>query len=117
MHWQGTGGYPKFDPSLGISIRVGLNGYAQLNGNSFVYQDRWSDPISWPGGFLPLEGDDVLIPENQLVLLDVSPPSLARLRVYGQLTISDDLVSTCLADSKDHREAPPAVKSSPSVSL
>ena len=72
-----------------MSVRVGLNGYAELLGKSFTYQSLWSDPATWPGKILPQEGDDVIIQEGDTVLLDISPPALGSLKIYGQLLLRD----------------------------
>ena len=50
---------------------------------------RWSDTASWPDGKLPAAGADVLIPKGTDILLDVSPPPLASLRIDGSLTTAD----------------------------
>lgn len=83
---------PSYDSSKGMSIRVGLNGYAELFGKSFAYQSCWSDSASWPDNTLPQEGDDVMIQEGDTVLLDISPPALGVLRIYGQLLFTDAVV-------------------------
>lgn len=49
---------------------------------------RWSDPGTW-GGHVPAEGEVVTIPSGKSVLLDVSPPPLAGLRVDGALTFDE----------------------------
>ena len=84
---------PGYDSSEGMSVRVGLNGYAELFGKSFAYQSLWSDPAAWPGNNLPEEGDDVTIQEGDTVLLDISPPPMGLLRIYGQLFLRDTGVS------------------------
>ena len=50
---------------------------------------RWSDPGTWPGGAVPVEGAAVTIPQDRTVLLDVSPPPLASLTVEGALAFDD----------------------------
>jgi len=50
---------------------------------------RWSDPASWPGRQLPAAGADVVIPKGTAILLDVSPPALASLRIEGALTADE----------------------------
>ncbi|GGJ63660.1 G8 domain-containing protein [Deinococcus aquiradiocola] len=52
---------------------------------------RWSDPASWPGGKVPVQGDRVSVPAGVSMLLDVSPPALAGLTVPGgsALTFAD----------------------------
>ena len=46
---------------------------------------RWSEGSSWPGGQVPAAGAAVVIPSGQAMLLDVSPPALASVRVEGSL--------------------------------
>jgi hypothetical protein len=53
---------------------------------------RWSDPSTWDGK-VPAAGDDVLIPDGQTILLDVSPPQLGGLTIRGSLVFDrKDLV-------------------------
>ena len=49
----------------------------------------WSDASTWPTGQVPEAGAAVVIPEDKAVLLDVSPPPLASLRVEGALVFDD----------------------------
>ena len=52
----------------------------------------WSDPSTWQGsdggdqGFMPQEGDDVIIPAGWDVVLDTSTPKLGRVTIAGNLT-------------------------------
>lgn len=46
---------------------------------------RWSDAATWPGRAVPGTGATVVIPAGKHVLLDVSPPPLAALRIEGEL--------------------------------
>lgn len=48
----------------------------------------WSDPETW-GGFLPEEGDTVVIPSGKRILLDVDPPPLTGLQIDGTLIFDD----------------------------
>jgi hypothetical protein len=59
---------------------------------------RWSDPATWPGGFLPDTGACVTIPAGKRVLLDLSPPPLAGLDVAGVLAFDDDADRELRAD-------------------
>jgi len=54
---------------------------------AFRFLDRWSSLSTWfaAGGEPPVAGDSVVIPKNQAVLLDVSPPELFLLLVQGTL--------------------------------
>ncbi|MCC6310954.1 MAG: transmembrane domain-containing protein [Trueperaceae bacterium] len=47
-----------------------------------------SDSAGWPGGVLPAEGDDVVVHEGEVVLLDVSPPPLGGLTIEGALVFA-----------------------------
>src|SRR4029079_5779649 len=50
---------------------------------------RWSDPANWPDGKGPVAVADVVIPKGTDILLDVSPPALATLRIDGSLTTDE----------------------------
>ena len=50
---------------------------------------RWSEPSSWPGGQVPAAGAAVVIPSGSAILLDVSPPPLASLRIEGALVFDE----------------------------
>ena len=49
----------------------------------------WSDPTTWPGGVVPVQGDSVVIPEGTTVRLDVSPPALQSLTINGALVFGN----------------------------
>lgn len=46
---------------------------------------RWSDPTIWPTGQVPRQGEVVNIPPDLAVTLDVNPPGLKGLNIYGVL--------------------------------
>jgi hypothetical protein len=50
---------------------------------------RWSEPASWPGGAIPAAGENVVIPADKTVVLDVSPPALGSLTVDGTLRFEE----------------------------
>lgn len=52
-------------------------------------QRRWSNPDSWPNGQLPQEKDDVAIASSWRMLLDITPPPLNRVFIYGELEFED----------------------------
>jgi hypothetical protein len=56
---------------------------------TFRYLSRWSSSLSWPGGSMPSDDEDVLIPSWQTMLLDVSTARLAHLAVEGALLFDD----------------------------
>ena len=49
----------------------------------------WSDPASWPAGRIPAEGEDVVIPEGQSILLDLERLELATLTIKGTLVFAN----------------------------
>lgn len=55
-----------------------------LQGDEFVYKDRWSDRVTWAGEPPPFEGESVVIPAGQHILYDLkSSPKLALILVEG----------------------------------
>ena len=55
----------------------------------FWYVDVWSSPFTWGGGPLPQEGDFVVIPRGQTLILDVKTPILGYLLIQGGELIFD----------------------------
>jgi len=53
---------------------------------------KWSDASAWEGlGYtLPVEGDEVFIPPGAWFVMDIDPPPLRQLYVYGGLEIEDE---------------------------
>ena len=54
---------------------------------------QWSDDNSWVNttlGRAPIEGEDVVINSSWRMLLDVNPPSLGKVFVYGELKFEDE---------------------------
>jgi cell migration-inducing and hyaluronan-binding protein len=50
---------------------------------------QWSDAATWAPASIPAAGQDVVIPAGDTVVLNVSPPALAQLRIEGTLLVSD----------------------------
>lgn len=50
---------------------------------------RWSEAATWPDGNVPAAGAVVTIPADKAVLLDVSPPALASLKIDGALVFDE----------------------------
>ncbi|MGH7498737.1 MAG: G8 domain-containing protein [Gemmatimonadales bacterium] len=50
---------------------------------------RWSETSTWPDGTVPAAGAAVTIPADKAVLLDVSPPALASLKIDGALVFDE----------------------------
>ncbi|KAM3144741.1 hypothetical protein pb186bvf_003050 [Paramecium bursaria] len=61
-----------------------------------VVAKLWSDPATWPSGKLPQAGENVVIDAKYQVILDVNPPPLGNLTVYGQLIFDDNRASSKL---------------------
>ena len=51
----------------------------------------WSNPNDWPTGSIPALGEDVVINSTWRMHLDISPPNLGNVYVYGELTFDDDI--------------------------
>jgi hypothetical protein len=49
----------------------------------------WSDPNAW-GGAVPVVGQDVIIPIDRRIILDVSPPPLGSLTIIGTLEFLEE---------------------------
>jgi hypothetical protein len=63
-----------------------INGYAVMNGHSFTYINYWSDPDTWMGEFAPQDGDSIVIPKGQRLLVDIDmSPMLNAIVVQGEL--------------------------------
>jgi len=52
----------------------------------------WSDPATW-GGTLPAAGTTVTIGAGRTVILDVNPPALKGIQVYGNLVFADQNIN------------------------
>jgi hypothetical protein len=62
-----------------------------LSPQPFYAGVAWSSYLAWRGEGLPKEGQIVVIPRFNTIVLDVSPPALTGMLVYGVLIISDDV--------------------------
>ena len=49
----------------------------------YRYIDKWSALSTWLNNEPPIDGDFVVVPDGQAVLMDVSPPALSVLLVQG----------------------------------
>jgi hypothetical protein len=69
-----------------ISVLIPKRGYAIVGDNvQFTYLDRWSELTTWRNQEPPVDGDFVVIPQGQTILLDVDTPILKFLLIQGQL--------------------------------
>eukprot|EP00035_Acanthoeca_spectabilis_P007825 m.144226 g.144226 ORF g.144226 m.144226 type:complete len:4359 (-) comp14100_c0_seq10:3061-16137(-) len=61
-------------------------GFAVVNESvRFRFLDKWSEVNTWLNDEPPIDGDSVIIPIDQTILLDVQPPRLFLLLVQGAL--------------------------------
>ena len=62
-----------------------INCYFSLQTNaSYYYVDVWSSKYTWGGLDPPIEGDFVIVPAGQTLLLDVDTPILSMLLIEGK---------------------------------
>jgi hypothetical protein len=59
----------------------------EVNKEQFVR--RWSNVTQWPGAVLPAAGDNVTVPAEWTILLDVDPPVLGSLILDGNLFLME----------------------------
>lgn len=73
------------------STRVWIEGrgLAVMNGSefdtTFRYIDKWSNIYSWQDSEPPIDGDSVIVPEGQAILLDQDTPKMFFVLVSGYL--------------------------------
>ena len=68
-----------------VLVKVKGHGYATASADTYWYVDLWSRKTTWGGDPPPIEGDSVVIPKGQTVLLDISPPKLFAVTIQGTL--------------------------------
>ena len=72
-----------------VMVYVEGHGFAVSN-VTFEYVDLWSSRYTWGGGSLPVEGDFVIVPSGQTLVLDIRTPVLKILLIQGGSLIFDD---------------------------
>ena len=72
-----------------VMVYINGMGFAQSTGVTFFYVDVWSSPFTWGGDPIPTDGDFVVIPRGQMLLLDTSTAVLSFLLIQGQLIFDD----------------------------
>ena len=50
----------------------------------------WSEASSWPTRKVPDEGEDVFIDVDMHIMIDLSPPCVGEIIIYGILEFQDD---------------------------
>ena len=75
-----------------VMVYVEGKGYAISDNESieFHYVDLWSTAYTWMGGSPPRDGDTVIIPSGQTLVLDVRTPVLKMVLIKGGELIFDD---------------------------
>ena len=71
-----------------VMVFVEGKGFA-ISNSHFWYVDLWSSPFTWGGATPPTEGEFVVIPQGQTLLLDVKTPVLGYLLIQGGQLIFD----------------------------
>ena len=73
-----------------VQVYVQGKGFAVSDGIEFYYVDLWSSLYTWGGTSLPVEGDFVIIPAGQTLVLDIATPVLKILLIQGGELIFED---------------------------
>jgi hypothetical protein len=55
----------------------------------FSYVDRWSSLTSWANREAPVDGDTVIVPKGQAILVDISTPKLDLVVIHGEVYFED----------------------------
>jgi hypothetical protein len=79
----------KRDAIRAVSVEVTVSGLGRATVDTsrvyFRYLDRWSQLTTWLNQEPPVEGDSVVVPYGQAVLMDVSPPKLFLFLIEGEV--------------------------------
>ncbi|CAI2373695.1 unnamed protein product [Moneuplotes crassus] len=76
---------------LSFSSAAGSNGLASMQSHTFTYANNWSDLDTWNGEFTPQEGDSIVIPKGQMLIVDIDEsPKLNAIIVEGSLVFIPD---------------------------
>jgi hypothetical protein len=75
--------------SMKNSFDVKINGNIAAVTKGFYYANRYSVEATWGGDIPPREGDSIVIPMGQTLLLDQTPPKLLALIIEGTLLFDD----------------------------
>ena len=72
-----------------VMVLIASKGLAQTN-VLFWYVDLWSSPFTWKNLTLPVNGDFVVIPKGQTLVLDIVTPILSIIVIQGGELIFDE---------------------------
>ena len=71
------------------------NGYAVMQGNEYIYANYWLDLDTWNGEFMPADGDSVVIPAGQTLIVNIDKsPKLQAIIVQGEMIFLPDADET-----------------------
>lgn len=73
---------------VSVVVNVTNVGLALVNSSTttyFSYLDKWSNTNTWLFDEPPGDGDSVIVPKGQAILVDVSPPELVLVLVEGEM--------------------------------
>ncbi|KAK0070509.1 fibrocystin-L, partial [Biomphalaria pfeifferi] len=73
-----------------VEVNVNNQGIAKQVNAQFEYIDVWSNPFTWGGQPQPEDGDFIVIPANQTILLDTDTAVLKMLLIQGGQLIFDE---------------------------
>ena len=71
----------------GFPIQLGRSLSILQDSADYFYADLWSSKFTWGGDVnnIPVEGDAVIVPEGQTLVIDVVTPVLKLMVVKGEL--------------------------------
>ncbi len=55
----------------------------------FSYLDRWSSLTTWANREAPVDGDSVIVPKGQAILVDINTPKLFLVVIHGEMYFED----------------------------
>ena len=58
-----------------------VNGNKAALFDKFIYANRFSEEITWGGDIPPREMDSILVPADETLIIDVTPPKLFAILV------------------------------------
>lgn len=82
-----------YAPSIKLMVTGRGRALANHTAVAFRYLDRWSVRSTWMNDEPPSEGDTVLVPVGQAILVDVSPPKLNLVLVQGEMVFDHTLLA------------------------
>jgi hypothetical protein len=77
-------------PKGTFEVMLGGN-KAFLQPEPFIYANRFSAEATWGDDISPREGDSIIIPKEETLVIDVNPPFIDTIIVLGKLIFDDTL--------------------------